>query len=202
MSVDRCGLTPRTRFKVKRSEGKVLLFLPYILILVMVVLQVELIYPYNVVPVFSCLLFFFFSAFRPSREFLLPLSLLVGVDAFIATHRYGFPLTADAAVTWPWYLLVMLLGSGLLRTSRSWPRVAVCSLLASVSFFLASNFAVWAVWQMYPGTLAGMGACYVAALPFFRNSVTSELCFSLLLFGLTNRVRSLAVMEIARQASC
>jgi hypothetical protein len=42
----------------------------------------------------------------------------------------------------------------------------------------------------------------VAALPFFRNSVTSELCFSLLLFGLTNRVRSLAVMEIARQASC
>ncbi len=42
---------------MKRSEGKVLLFLPYILILVMVVLQVELIYPYNVVPVFSCLLF-------------------------------------------------------------------------------------------------------------------------------------------------
>ena len=38
---------------MKRSEGKVLLFLPYILILVMVVLQVESIYPYNVVPVFS-----------------------------------------------------------------------------------------------------------------------------------------------------
>ncbi|MGD1062281.1 MAG: DUF6580 family putative transport protein [Terracidiphilus sp.] len=183
---------------MKPFEGKFPLVFSYSLVIAAALLRIELSSPFNVVPIFSCLLFF--AASRQAREFVLPVSLLVGVDIFMTTHRYGFPLTAVAAVTWAWYLLAMLLGSGLLRTSRSWPRIAVCSLLASVSFFLASNFAVWAVWQMYPRTVAGLGACYVAALPFFRNSVTSELCFSLLLFGLTSRVRSLAVMEITRQA--
>ncbi len=185
---------------MKPFEGKCSLVFSYSLVAAVALFRIEFTSPFNVVPIFSCLLFF--AASRQAREYVLPVSLLVSVDVFITTHRYGFPLTADAAVTWAWYLLVMLLGYGLLRTSRSWPRVAVCSLLASVSFFLASNFAVWAVWQMYPRTLAGLGACYVAALPFFRNSVTSELCSSLLLFGLTNRFRSLAVMKIARQASC
>jgi hypothetical protein len=91
----------------------------------------------------------------------------------------------------------MLLGASLLRTSRSWRWAAGCSLLASVSFFLVSNVAVWALWQMYPRTLAGLGACYVAALPFFRNSLTSELCFTLLLFGLINHARSLTSVELS-----
>ena len=32
-----------------------------------------------------------------------------------------------------------------------------------------SNFAVWAAWNMYPKTLAGLATAYGAALPFFRN---------------------------------
>jgi len=172
----------------------------YLLIAGVALLRIELVQPYNVLPVFSCLLFF--GAMRPMRELVLPLSLLVGVDIFITTHLYGYPLTLDAVVTWAWYLIVMLLGSGALRSSRSWPRVAGCSLLASVSFFLASNYAVWAVWQMYPKTLAGLGACYMAALPFFRNSLASELCSSLLLFGLMGSVRSLTAVETAREAHC
>lgn len=185
---------------MKFFAGKSDLFVPYGLILLVAFLRIELINSYNVVPIFSCLLFFAVS--RPAREFVLPLSLLVGVDIFMTTHRYGYPLTADAVVTWAWYLVAMLLGAGVLRSSRSWQRVAGCSLLASVSFFLASNCAVWAVWQVYPKTLAGLDVCYVAALPFFRNSVTSELCFSLLLFGLMGRVRSLTAVARAQKAVC
>jgi hypothetical protein len=184
----------------KDFAGKGFLLLPYVFVVVVALLRIELINPYNVVPVFSCLLFF--AASRPAREFVLPLSVLVGVDIFMTTQRYSYPLTLDAVVTWAWYLIAMLLGSGFLRTCSSWRRVAGCALLASVSFFLVSNFAVWAVWQMYPGTLTGLATCYVAALPFFRNSVTSELCFSLLLFGLANHVRSLTVVEIAAKAAC
>jgi hypothetical protein len=183
---------------MKHKEFRYSMVLSYLLIFVVALFRIELINAYNVVPVFSCLLFF--AATRPAREFVLPLSVLVGVDIFLTTHRYGYSLTIDAMVTWAWYLIVMVLGSGLLRTSRSWRRVAGCSLLASVSFFLVSNCAVWAVWQMYPKTLSGLGTCYVAALPFFRNSLTSELCFSLLLFGLMNSVKSLTAVEIARNA--
>ncbi len=177
--------------------------IPYLLILGVIVMRVALINPYNIAPVFACLLFF--AAMRPAREFVLPLGALVGADIFITTHRYGYAINNDAAVTWTWYLIVMLLGANLLGNSRSWRRVAGCSLLASFSFFLVSNWAVWAVWQMYPRTLAGLETCYIAALPFFRNSLTSELCFSLLFFGLLSGAgvyrSSRRLSEIARLAA-
>jgi hypothetical protein len=37
---------------------------------------------------------------------------------------------------------------------------------------------------MYPKTIGGLGACYIAALPFFRNSFVSETIFSVLIFSL------------------
>lgn len=185
---------------MNRFESKSLLILPYILIFGVALLRLEVASPYNVAPIFSCLLFF--AATRPAREMVLPLTLLVGVDIFITTHRYGYSLTADVVVTWNWYLIALLLGSGLLRSSRSWIRVAGCSLAASVSFFVVSNVAVWAVWQMYPKTLAGLAACYAAALFFFRNSLTSELGFSLLLFGLMSRVGLFKAVDAPRKAHC
>jgi hypothetical protein len=190
---------------MQRFEGKSLFILPYVLILGVAALRIELANPYNLVPISSCLLFF--AAMRPAREMVLPFTLMVGVDIFITTQRYSYPLTFDAVVTWAWYAIVLLMGAGVLRSSRNWRRVAGCSLLASVSFFLVSNYTVWAVWQMYPKTLAGLTACYTAALPFFRTSVTSELCFSLVLFGLASGVESLRVgslnaVEIVQKAHC
>lgn len=182
------------------TESRYSMVFSYLLVLCVALLRLERINPYNVVPVFSCLLFF--AATRPAKEYALPLSVLVGVDIFVTTQMYGYRLTFDAAVVWTWYLIVMLLGSGVLRRSRSCLRVAGCSILASVSFFLVSNYAVWAVWQMYPRTLAGLDRCYVAALPFFRNSLTSELVFSMLFFGLFTRIKAPTAIGIVRKAHC
>lgn len=106
---------------------------PYLLVFGVAILRIEAVHLDNLIPVFSCLLFF--GAMRKAREFVLPLFVLVDVDIFLTTHQYGYPVTVDAVVTWAWYLIAMLLGSGLLRTSSSWRRVAGCTLLASVSFF-------------------------------------------------------------------
>ncbi len=48
-------------------------------------------------------------------------------------------------------------------------------LLASLWFFLISNFGVWIYW--YPNTLQGLLSCYVAALPFYRNTLLGDLFF-------------------------
>ncbi len=167
---------------MKRLESKNLFVLPYFLVFVAAILRLTVSHPYNFVPVFACLLFF--GANRPKREFAIPLLVLVGVDIFLTTHRYGYLLTGDHAVTWMWYLAAVFLGAAMLRSSQSTGRVLGASLLASVSFFLASNFAVWAMWGMYAKTLSGLGTCYIAALPFFRNSLLSETTFSLLIFAL------------------
>jgi hypothetical protein len=82
-----------------------------------------------------------------------------------------------------------MLGAGMLRNYPSVGRAATASLLVSVGFFLASNFTVWAEWGMYAKTFSGLGACYIAALPFFRNSVVSETFFSVLIFGISGYYR-------------
>lgn len=158
--------------------------LPYLLVASAALLRLMTSYPYNFIPVFACILFF--GATRPKREFPIPVLTLVGVDIFLTIHRYGYALTGDQAVTWVWYLAVAFLGAGVLRSSASVPRVLAASLLASVSFFLASNFAVWYAWALYPHTGRGLATCYIAALPFFRNSVISETVFSLLIFGIAS----------------
>ncbi len=158
------------------------IMVPYLVILAIAVSRLVFTHPYNLVPIFSALLFF--GACRPTREYGIVVLGLIGLDIFITTHQYGFRLAPDQAITWMWYLVAVNLGAVALSNKVSVRRIVGSSLLASISFFVASNFGVWLAWNMYPKTLAGLTACYVAALPFFRNSVVAELLCSSLLFGL------------------
>ena len=57
------------------------------------------------------------------------------------------------------------------------------SLAGSVLFFLITNFVAFTVDPMYPKTVAGLTAAYVAGIPFFKWSVLGTLFYSALLFG-------------------
>ena len=76
----------------------------------------------------------------------------------------------------------LLLGSGWLGRSRTFGRVAGAVLASSVAFFVLSNFGMWAS-GYYPRTWAGLVECYVAAVPFFRNTLASDVLYSAALFG-------------------
>lgn len=60
----------------------------------------------------------------------------------------------------------------------------VLSLSGSAIFFIVSNFATWGEGQLYPMTFAGLMTCYAAAIPFYGNTVASELLGTAVLFGL------------------
>jgi hypothetical protein len=78
--------------------------------------------------------------------------------------------------------LIVILGAIVLpRTSIQ--RVGAASLASSILFFAVSNFGTWVVSGMYPHTVAGLASCYVAAVPFFQNTVAGDLFYSALLFG-------------------
>ncbi|MEQ9363731.1 MAG: DUF6580 family putative transport protein [Leptospirales bacterium] len=57
------------------------------------------------------------------------------------------------------------------------------SLGSSIVFFVTTNFAVWAQGVMYEMSWAGLAACYVNAIPFFRNAILGDLAYSAALFG-------------------
>jgi hypothetical protein len=78
--------------------------------------------------------------------------------------------------------LIVLLGS-LALSRRTVPRLAAAALASSVLFFVISNFGVWVVSGMYAHSIAGLSACYVAAIPFFSNTVAGDFFYATLLFG-------------------
>jgi hypothetical protein len=72
---------------------------------------------------------------------------------------------------------------GFLRSRRRVVPVMTASLVASMLFFLVTNFGVWAAGTLYPRTIAGLAACFVAALPFFGRTLLGDLLYAGLLFG-------------------
>lgn len=81
------------------------------------------------------------------------------------------------------FLLITLLGRTLRNHRRSPIRILGASLGASVLFFVITNFGVWLSSGMYAHTPAELVRCYVQAIPFFGNTITGDVLFSMLFFG-------------------
>jgi len=79
--------------------------------------------------------------------------------------------------------LVPVLFGRLARKRSSIMGVGATVLGSSLFFFLATNFAVWAAGRLYPRTLSGLAACYVAAIPFYGNQIAGDAFYALILFG-------------------
>jgi hypothetical protein len=62
-------------------------------------------------------------------------------------------------------------------------RLAGASVAAAALFFVVTNFGVWVLGDWYPKTLPGLAECYAAAIPFFRNTLWSDLFYSTVMFG-------------------
>jgi hypothetical protein len=110
-------------------------------------------------------------------------ALLAASDVFLNKFIYHYPVSWDLLVTWAWYAAVVFLGSGLRRHLK--PQWIMGSALASsVSFFVLSNFAVWAAYDdMYPKTFSGLMTCYAMAIPYFRGTFAGDLVFTAVLFS-------------------
>jgi hypothetical protein len=68
------------------------------------------------------------------------------------------------------FALIVVLGR-LIRDRRSPLAVGGTAFAGSVLFFVITNFGVWLSGDLYPRTAEGLVACYVAAIPFFRNTL-------------------------------
>lgn len=81
-------------------------------------------------------------------------------------------------------LLITAMGF-FLRKNVTPLRVASISCLGSLTFFLVTNFAVWASGGGlgYSFSFLGLFECYAMALPFFQYSLLGDLFYSTLLFG-------------------
>jgi hypothetical protein len=131
--------------------------------------------PPNFTPVESIALFG--GAYFADRRlaFLVPLAVMALADAIIGFH-------ALIPVVYGCIAFTVLLGLNL-RNKDGALRVLGYSVSSAVLFFVVTNFFVWLTSSMYPLTMAGLGECFVAALPFFKWTLLGTLTWSAILFG-------------------
>lgn len=132
-------------------------------------------HPPNFAPV-AAIALFGGAAFTSKRAaFLVPLAAMFLSDLVLG-------LSWITPVVYASFALITCLGFWV-RQRPAWTRTVTAAVASAVLFFVITNFGVWAFGAFYPKTLAGLGDCYVMALPFFRNTLASDLLYSALLFG-------------------
>ncbi len=142
----------------------------------------------------------YFGARRPWREMIAPLGALIATDYCLTVYAYHYSFQWQSYVpTWIWYASAIVLGQILLHARASFVRVASATLLGPTSFFVISNYAVWAESTMYPHTLGGLMTCFAAGIPFYRNDVTSTAIVLGLAFGIPALVRRIQAGEAQAQ---
>ena len=149
-------------------------------------------HPWNLTPVAAALLYF--GARGSRRQLWVPFALLAASDVILTKFVYAYQFSWDHFVTWIWYAAILWLGTTL-SENRNWLRIGGAALAGSVSFFVLSNFAVWACWDMYPKTVGGLMTCYAVGLPFFQRGLAGDLLFTAVFFGIPAMVASVTPSE-------
>ena len=80
------------------------------------------------------------------------------------------------------FALIVAIGFTL-QKKRTVSRIMIASISSSVLFFVITNFAFWVTGAFYPMNLAGLGECYVAAIPFFQNTLIGDVVYTGVFFG-------------------
>jgi hypothetical protein len=150
-------------------------------------------HPTNFSPI-AALALFGGAQFADKRlAFLVPLAAMFLSDLVLGLHSL-------IPVIYGSFALIVCLGFWLRRRQNVWT-IGGVAIVGALLFFILTNFGVWAMGQMYPKTAAGLVACYVAAIPFFQNTLLSDLFYSALLFGglaiLENRFVQLREVPVA-----
>ena len=132
-------------------------------------------HPFNFTPVGAMALFSGTYLGRRPLAFAAPLGALLLSDVVLGFYSgmVTVYLATAAAVLIGWTLV----------QRKNVLRVGAAALASSVLFFVVTNFAMWLNSGFYPRTSTGLAECFVAAIPFFQNSVAGDLFYSALLFG-------------------
>lgn len=159
----------------------------------------------NFVPVFAMILFASVHLKNKLQAILISIGALWLSDLYInnwgkyAEYHNDFVLFSSP-FNYLSYLLIALIGFKLFQSTISIKKVFGSSLFIGVVFFIVSNFGVWFSGFMYPLTFDGLLSCYIAAIPFFRATLASNILFSFILFGgyyaLQKEVKSLQLEHV------
>ncbi|TRZ50857.1 hypothetical protein D4R99_05285 [bacterium] len=111
--------------------------------------------------------------FKKKSALLIPLAAMFFSDIFLGFHK-------TIPYVYASFVIIALIGS--LIKNNKWPSLLTASLVSSVLFFLITNFGVWTTGTMYQKNLSGLMQCFAFGIPFFRNTILSDLFYTFSFF--------------------
>ena len=84
------------------------------------------------------------------------------------------------------YVYIIFIGSIFFKLADkiNYKNLLIFSFGGAFLFYLLSNFTVWFSSDVYSKNLKGLLECYILAIPFFSNTITSTLIYSYVFFVL------------------
>ena len=134
-------------------------------------------HPPNFTPVLAVAIFAPYFARELVVAVAIPLVAMVLSDLIIGLHSSMIWVYGAVAAS-------VVISHYLRQTGSHMVRIGSLAFGSCLIFFLVTNFGVWLGSDFYPQTAEGLMACYVAALPFFGNTLVSTVAFSGLFYGL------------------
>lgn len=129
-------------------------------------------HPPNFAPI-GGLALFSGANFKKKSALLIPLTAMFFSDIFLGFHK-------TIPYVYASFIIITLIG-GLIKNNK-WQSLSKASLISSVLFFLITNFGVWATGSMYQKNFSGLIQCYGFGIPFFRNTLISDLFYTFSFF--------------------
>lgn len=123
-------------------------------------------HPWNFTPVGAMALFSGAKLGRSWQAFLFPLIALFCGDLFVGFHRL-------MPVVYFSFCISVLIGIAF-RQRQSLKLLSAATFLGALQFFLITNFGIWALENFYPRSLAGLTTCFIAAIPYFGNTLAGD----------------------------
>jgi hypothetical protein len=119
---------------------------------------------------------------RKSLAFAVPLIAMFLSDIIIGFHPGMYAVYLS-------FILIVMIGMTL-REKKKVVNIFLASVSASVLFFIITNFAQWLSYPLYTKDIPGLITCYVAAIPFFHQTLLGDLFFVGVLFGAFELVKA------------
>lgn len=135
-------------------------------------------HPMNFTPI-GALGLFAGAFFIDRRYWLVPVAALLLSDLVI-----GFYDWISMLFVYLGFASAAVIGRLVLTRKQNALRLGSSAFISANIFFILSNFGVWLSGTLYPLTFEGLQTCYIAAIPFYGNTLAGDLIYSFLLFGL------------------
>ena len=139
-------------------------------------------HPPNFAPIAAMALFGGAYFNKKWAAFFVPIAAMFITDLILGFHETMWAVYLSFAI-------IVLIGMLMLKEKKI-GNIFFASVVSSVSFFIITNFGSWLSTSYYAKSATGLALCYTAAIPFFHQTLLSDLFFVGLLFGLYYLVKA------------